>query len=150
MSRSENAERPVLAAGAVVVRPVDDGFRFLLLRAYGYWDFPKGEIEPGDRDPLEAARREVTEETGLVDLEMPWGEVSYETEPYRGGRKVARYYLVLSRTGEVEIGVDPDLGRPEHHEHRWVTREEGEELLGERVGNVLRWAAEVVEGGETR
>lgn len=144
MSNSEGTDHPVLAAGAVVVRPVDDGFRFLLLRAYRYWDFPKGEIEPGDRNPLEAARREVAEETGLEDLELPWGELWYETEPYRDGRKLARYYLLLSRKGEVELGIGPDLGRPEHHEHRWVTEEEGEELLGERVGKVLRWAAETI------
>lgn len=56
----------------------------LLLCCYRYWDFPKGELEPGE-DPLYAARREVTEEAGLQGLDFRWGK------GYAGG-KVARYY----------------------------------------------------------
>ena len=52
------------SAGVVVVRRFDGAPRCLLLRCYGYWDFPKGEVEPGE-EPLQTARREVTEETGL-------------------------------------------------------------------------------------
>ncbi|NIR58308.1 MAG: NUDIX hydrolase, partial [Gammaproteobacteria bacterium] len=33
-----------LSAGVVVVRTDRDGPRYLLLRAYRYWDFPKGEV----------------------------------------------------------------------------------------------------------
>ncbi|MGH8579780.1 MAG: NUDIX domain-containing protein [Gammaproteobacteria bacterium] len=33
-----------------------------MLRAYNYWDFPKGTVEPAE-DPFEAACREVEEET---------------------------------------------------------------------------------------
>lgn len=35
----------------------------------GAWLFPKGKAEPGET-PEEAARREVSEETGLTDLEL--------------------------------------------------------------------------------
>ena len=51
------------SAGVVVVRRSAGGWRYLLLRAYGYWDFPKGEVEPGE-DPLEAARRELLDMSG--------------------------------------------------------------------------------------
>jgi 8-oxo-dGTP pyrophosphatase MutT (NUDIX family) len=87
------------AAGAVVFRRSERGIRVLILRAYNNWDFPKGLVEPGE-DELAAAKREVEEETGLADLEYPFGDEFKETVPY-AGRKVARYYL--AETGEVEL-----------------------------------------------
>src|SRR5262245_11948713 len=123
--------RPRLAAGAVVVRRAEGGEpRYLLLRVYNYWDFPKGELAPGE-DPLAAARREVEEETTLGDLRFPWGEAHLETPPYSGG-KVARYYLAESPHGDVRLPVSSELGRPEHHEFRWLSLDEAREKLGER------------------
>jgi len=129
-----------------VVRSFAGVPRFLLLRAYGYWDFPKGEVEPGE-EPIETARREAAEETGLEDLELRWGEAFRETEPYRGGRKVARYYLAESPEGEVVLPVSPELGRPEHHEARWVSYGEARGLLVPRLQAVLAWARERLETG---
>ncbi len=96
----------------------DDGWRVLLLRVYNYWDFPKGVVEPGE-DPLTTARREVREETGIEDLEFRWGEEFIETEPY-SKNKVARYYLATSPAAMVKLPVSAELGRPEHHEFRWL------------------------------
>ena len=53
---------PRVSAGVVVVRRVGDDWRFLLLRAFNHWDFPKGMVEAGEQ-PIEAAVREVREET---------------------------------------------------------------------------------------
>ena len=39
------------SAGVVVVRPGDDGWRYLVLRAFRNWDFPKGLVE-SDEQPL--------------------------------------------------------------------------------------------------
>lgn len=128
------------SAGVVVLRPFPDGLRCLLLRCYAYWDFPKGELEPGE-DPLGAARREVAEETGLTDLVFRWGESWYETPPYGQG-KVARYYLAESLTGEVSLPVSAELGRPEHDEARWVPLDKAPALLNERVAAALAWARE--------
>jgi 8-oxo-dGTP pyrophosphatase MutT (NUDIX family) len=64
---------PNRAAGAVIFRRSEHGIRLLVLRAYKNWDFPKGMVEPGE-DALAAARREVHEETGLTDLDYPFGE----------------------------------------------------------------------------
>ena len=138
MSPARQGE-PILAAGVVVVRFAAGEPRFLLLRAYDYWDFPKGELEAGE-EPLAAARRETTEETGLEGLAFRWGEESRETEPYRGGRKVARYYLAESAEGEVELPVSPELGRPEHHEARWAPYVEARALLVPRLQAILDWA----------
>jgi bis(5'-nucleosidyl)-tetraphosphatase len=140
---SARASRPPRrAAGCVVVRRGAGGPRYLLLRVYDYWDFPKGELDPGE-EPLAAARREVREETTLDDLRFPWGEVYRETPPYSGG-KVARYYLAESPAGEASLPVSPLLGRPEHHEARWVDVAAARGLLGDRVRAVLEWAHAVV------
>ncbi len=132
----------VLSAGAVLIRREGKRCRFLLLRVFNYWDFPKGEVEPGE-DPLAAAKREVEEETGITELRFPWGEIFIETEPYGSNRrrKVARYYLAETASQRVELPVNPELGKPEHDEYRWVSYEEAKALLGERVGRVLQWAA---------
>ena len=125
------------AAGAVVFRRSDRGIRILLLRAYKNWDFPKGVVEPGENE-LDAAKREVEEETGLADLDYPFGDEFKETLPY-SGNKVARYYLAETGAEKIDLPVSPELGRPEHHEYRWVSFDEAEELLPPRLGIVLDW-----------
>ena len=139
------AEAPLrLSSGAVVVRRDGDSWRYLLLRAYRNWDFPKGMVEPGE-DPLKAALREVREETGLTALRLSWGEGYRETDPYAGG-KVARLHVALATERKVTLPVNPELGRPEHQEFRWVTYEQGRALLVPRLQAILDWARGVVEG----
>ena len=129
-----------LSAGVVVVRGQPARWLFLMLRAYRNWDFPKGMVEPGE-DPLAAARREVREETLIEDLEFNWGEVYLETEPY-GNRKIARYYLAATRTEKISLPVNPELGRPEHDEWRWVEREAALSMVAARLQPIVRWAVE--------
>jgi 8-oxo-dGTP pyrophosphatase MutT (NUDIX family) len=130
------------AAGCVVFRRTDRGVRLLVLRAYKSWDFPKGTVEQGE-DQLACARREVKEETGLAGLDFPFGEEFKETLPY-SGNKVARYYLAETEENEIELPVSPELGRPEHHEYRWVSAAEAEELLPPRLAVVLEWARRTI------
>jgi len=128
-----------LSAGVAVVRSTPDGFRFLLLRAYRNWDFPKGIVEAGE-DPLAAAIRETREETEIADLVFDWGHDYFETAPY-SGKKVARYYLARTPTERIVLPVNPSLGRPEHHQYRWVDLTEALELAPPRVQPVIAWAA---------
>jgi len=131
-----------LSAGVVVVRQTAEGWRFLLLRAFNHWDFPKGMVEPGE-EPLAAAVREVQEESLIEDLDFAWGEASTRTGPYSNG-KIARYYIASTRTSEVTLPVNPLLGRAEHSEFRWVHFDEAMALVSPRVRPVLRWAARVM------
>lgn len=131
--------KPYLSAGVVVVRKAREQWLYLLLRAYNYWDFPKGKVEP-DEAPLAAAIREVEEESGIRNLRFDWGEAWIETRPYGRPLKIARYYLARTDTGHITLGVSPELGRPEHHEYRWVTAEQARHLLSPRVLRVLEWA----------
>lgn len=126
------------SAGVVVTRRIGKEMRYLLLRCYRYWDFPKGEVEPGE-EHLATARREAEEETGLAELQFPWGNIYTETPVYGKG-KVARYYLAESLSGEVYLPVSRELGEPEHHEFRWMSYEEARSLVNNRVGAVLDWA----------
>ena len=141
MDPAAGSARPArrFSAGVVPVRVTAAGARFLLLRAYRYWDFPKGLVVPGE-EPLAAALRELHEETGIEQVELAWGAEYYETAPYAGG-KVARYYLGRTGREAVTLPVSPELGRPEHHEYRWVSADQGYALLGDRVAAALRWAA---------
>ena len=131
-----------LSAGVVVVRRSDSGWLFLMLRAYRNWDFPKGMVESGE-EPLAAARREVREETLIEDLDFNWGEVYQETEPY-GNRKIARYYVAVTRTEKVSLPVSLELGRPEHDEWRWVDCDRALALVATRLQPIVHWAAETV------
>jgi predicted NUDIX family NTP pyrophosphohydrolase len=54
-----------LTSGHPEVLLVHPGGPFFKKRDEGSWSIPKGEIGDGE-DPLEAARRELTEETGFV------------------------------------------------------------------------------------
>ncbi len=140
MTKSEpNRKR---SAGIVVLRRVPEGWRLLLLRAFRNWDFPKGRIETGEQ-PLAAALRETREETGLTDLVFSWDEDFRETEPYAGG-KIARFYLAQTLTESIELPVNPELGRAEHHEGRWTSFDEARELLAPRLRFIVDWAESAV------
>ena len=130
------------AAGAVVFRRSERGIQLLLLRADKNWDFPKGLVEPGENE-LDAAKREVREETGLAELDYPYGEEFKETLPYAGA-KVARYYLAETDAEKIDLPVSAELGRPEHHEYRWVSFDEAEGLLPPRLALVLDWAKKTI------
>ena len=133
----------ILSAGIVVVRREDTRWKFLLLRAFRNWDFPKGEVEPGE-SPLAAALRETREETGLAELDFKWGTVFQETAPYNRGTKTARYYLAETRQAAVVFAVNPALGEAEHHEYRWVDRAGLERLAPARLKPVVAWATAAV------
>ncbi len=138
MARGKQTDARILSAGVIVIRRDASACRYLLLRAYNYWDFPKGLVESGE-DALRAARREVEEETTLREIEFRWGESYRETAPYSRG-KIARYYVAEAPVGEVRLPVSPELGRPEHNEFRWMTYTEARDALADRVKPILDWA----------
>ena len=131
-----------LSCGIVLARATDDGYVTLLLRAWHHWDFPKGLMEEGE-EPVDAALRELREETGIASTEFEWGERYLETGPYSRG-KTARYYLARTEEEDVVLGPSPDTGEPEHHEWRWVSFDEAYDLASPRVREVVRWARQII------
>ena len=130
----------VCVSGIVPARRTGGGWKVLVLRAHGEWDFPKGRIEEGER-PLEAALREAEEETGIANFELEFGDTWCDTPPYSGGR-IARYYLAVTTQERIALPISPELGRPEHDEWRWVDFDEAATLVRARVLPVLAWARE--------
>ncbi len=126
------------------MRETPEGWRLLMLRAFNHWDFPKGLIEPGE-SPHAAALREVAEETGLDDLRFPWGESHLDSGPYNRG-KVARYYLALTHCADVRLLPNPQTGRAEHSEFRWLNIARARQLASPRVVRVIDWAEHHLHG----
>jgi 8-oxo-dGTP pyrophosphatase MutT (NUDIX family) len=134
-----------LSAGVIPVLPGEN--LYLLLRAYKYWDFPKGIVELGE-NPFEAAKRELFEESGLQKPKFRWGKEFIETERYSYG-KIARYYVAEVLNEKITIEANPVSGRREHDEYRWVTYDEASKLLVPRVRRVLDWAEAKINGRDT-
>jgi 8-oxo-dGTP pyrophosphatase MutT (NUDIX family) len=97
------AQRETSAGGVVFRRGPEGQVRFLLIRdSYKNWGFPKGHLEAGE-PPAEAARREVTEETGLDELVLhgPIKVIDWYFR-FRGKtiHKYCHFFLFESRRGE--------------------------------------------------
>jgi 8-oxo-dGTP pyrophosphatase MutT (NUDIX family) len=130
------------SAGVVVVNVAGSAVQYLLLRAYRNWDFPKGLVELGEQ-PLEAALREVREETTLENLAFDWGTDFMDTGPYNKG-KISRYYVARSDATQVHLPINPELGFPEHQEARWVPFETALAMVSPRLKPVMQWASAMI------
>lgn len=101
------------AAGIVLFFRREGAIRFLLLRnaLHGTWGVPKGHAEPGE-EPLETARRETEEETGVTSFRLSDGfreEIAYDVRPPEGhARKVVTYFLAEVATPEVTRSHEHD------------------------------------------
>ncbi len=74
---------------------------------------------------------------------MRWGEEYRETAPY-SNNKVARYYVGETRIESITLPVNPEIGKPEHNEARWVNFTAALGLASPRVEPILRWAAQTI------
>ena len=131
-----------LSCGIAISRETESGWKTLMLRAFRHWDFPKGLCEEGE-EPMQAAIRELREETGIENPDFDWGDRFIETGPYGRG-KTARYYLAKTDQENVIMGLSPETGEPEHQEWRWVSFDEAHDLTSPRVREVVRWARQII------
>ncbi len=124
-SPSEDGEER--AAGAVLFREEAGRRLYLLLRHEqgGHWGFAKGRIEKGE-GVLEAAMREIREETGIGDIELVAGlSVTSRYPIRRGGRallKTVTYYAARVRGDLIRLSN-------EHTDGRWVSPDAATQLL---------------------
>ena len=112
----------VLAAGGVVRRMRDgrDEIAVIHRPKYDDWSLPKGKLHPGE-EPLDAALREVDEETGhRADVVREVGQTRYRDS--RGRLKEVTYWLMDARGGRFQPGSEVD-------ELRWLPVEEAIALL---------------------
>ena len=110
------------SSGGVVARRVEGSIHLLLIRdPYGRWGLPKGHIEDGETTE-EAALREVTEETGLTQVELgpPLGTIDWHFS--RKGDVVHKhcdYFLMTSSKGDTTPQVTEGIT-----ECRWLPVDE--------------------------
>jgi 8-oxo-dGTP pyrophosphatase MutT (NUDIX family) len=119
--------RKTRSAGGVVVNA--DGEVLVVSQRGTSWSLPKGHIDPGE-SALEAARREIYEESGIRDLELIGELGTYERRKIgvNGGddrSELKAITMFLFRTSERLLRpVDPD-----NPEARWVERSKVATLL---------------------
>ncbi len=119
-SRPTDADGFTHSAGGVAFRKTNGGFEFALVKSHtGNWVLPKGGIEPGET-ALEAAVREIAEETGLrTEVTEHLGDVRYQ---FRASgetlHKIVNHYLARVVGGS--LAHDPN----EHSACAWFCSEE--------------------------
>ena len=111
--------------GAVMTVPVTPSGRYLLIKVYRYpvkrylWEFPAGLIEDGET-PVEAGRRELMEETGVI----PDAAELLGSQTPISGFIGDTFHTVLAKIPEIDI----DVIKPQVNEGivdaRLVTRQE--------------------------
>ncbi len=132
----------ILSAGMVVVNHDGERYRFLVLRSFSAWDFPKALVDDGE-DSLAVALRAARETTGIEDLELDWGDEHRETVPDED-YSISRYYMAQSETMDVELRNPAGAGSEDDFELTWVTADEAEDVLPPRLGLVLDWAVRML------
>lgn len=111
---AESVREYVKHIGAVCILPLTDDGEMILERQYRYavrqilTEIPAGKLDAPDEDPLEAAKRELREETGATAREMiPLGD--YYGSPAILGERI-RMFLAKGLTfGETEFDEDEFL-----------------------------------------
>jgi ADP-ribose pyrophosphatase len=109
-------------AGSAVMMAVDEKKRVLLVRQYRLpaekylWELPAGKVDPGEK-PLQAAKRELIEETGY--RARTWKKLaSFWVSPGYVQEKMT-IYLATNLTAGVATPMEDERIEP-----RWFTRQE--------------------------
>lgn len=135
-------------ASAFVLSPDERELLLILHAKLGLWLQPGGHVDPDDPDVLEAARREVAEETGLTALSPVPGfpalvDVDVHEIPARKGDPTHRHFdvRVLWRAETRDFAAGSDA-----LEARWVRLEDvpdagSDDSVLRAVRKLLAWRA---------
>ena len=144
MTRQREKPRKERSAGGVVIRRIDQSVHVLLIRdPYGKWGLPKGHLE-NEETSLDAALREVEEETGLgrlaVGPELGTIDWYFRLDGHLI-HKYCDYFLLASADGdptpETSEGITECIWLPVDEALRTVTYDNAREVV-ERAAVVIR------------
>jgi ADP-ribose pyrophosphatase len=114
-------------AGSAVMMAVDERKRILLVRQYRLpadkylWELPAGRLDPGEK-PLQAAKRELAEETGFAA--RTWTKLaSFWVSPGFVDERMTIFLATDLREGHATPMED------ERIETRWFTRKEVADMI---------------------
>jgi len=122
---------------------LDSRQRLLLCHATGtkYWDLPKGMRDEGET-PLQAAQRELREETGLVFDADRFEEIG--DFDYRPDKRLHLFKLRIDAIAVDQLICTSHFvhrvtgaATPEVDAFRWATRDEVPHLCGPRLARLL-------------
>lgn len=117
-------------AGSSVMMAVDDKKRVLLVRQYRLpaekymWELPAGRLDPGEK-PIDAAKRELAEETGYTARK--WTKLlTFLASPGYVQERMTIFLATDLKAGEAKPMDDEQI------ETRWFTKKEITEMIRER------------------
>jgi len=127
-----------ISAGIIIYRKTPEGLKFLILyHGRNYWNFPKGKIQSEEKS-LQAALREIKEETGLYpsDLKIINNFKTYEKFSFwrkLGSRNVKVFkiiilYLAETKRKVIDISDLKEEGEP-HEGFAWFSYHEALKVL---------------------
>lgn len=128
MNQSEkNLVKKDFSFGVIPVCFIEGKPYFAVIRdKSGWWSFPKGHKETGETD-VDAALRELQEETGIINCQIENSAIFYEKYKYvRGGYlidKTVKYFLGLTNFQKITIDCN------ELSDCRWFDAETALKIL---------------------
>ena len=119
------------AAGGMVFNQAGE---LLMMKRRGFWDMPKGKLDEGESIE-ECAIREVSEETGLLNLTIVKKlQITYHTYLYKGKQALKpSHWFLMSQTGHEALipQTEEDIT-----EIRWVNKEEARSLVDQAYPSI--------------
>jgi 8-oxo-dGTP diphosphatase len=113
-----SSEEFIRAAGGLVWREAEHGRQLLIIHRQRYddWSLPKGKLEPGE-SWSEAARREVSEETGYA---VTFQEFAGVTTYYHGRRPKVVLFWNMVVSGQASLQASDEQSKDEVDRMVWV------------------------------
>ena len=136
---------PVIEAAGGLVQRTDGKFLFIFRN--NKWDLPKGGVEKKELI-IEAAKREVTEETGLADIIVN-NQLSETYHIFKKGKnyrlkKTYWFKMSTSYTGPLVPQIEEGIVKAE-----WISNDEISNLLNNSFENIRIIVLEVLDSNST-